>query len=233
MWLALTMLLAGGCDAGDLGVDVPQGGTAVLRSEVIKRDLWKMTDPRVGGRVPGSSGARRVAKYIAMRFSKSGLKPAFEDSYRRDLGSNVGEVVCGVRRGSGEQAVMVAALDPGIGTVSAIPIAGLLSLASTFDAPIAPMHSLYFCVIPEAGGLKGFATRGPVPYERVLESFTLGTLTGPSLSVDLVPRLGPVRSRLLHSGPLASGISDDIGQLDYQTILDRIGDIYFRVSGVD
>ena len=227
------MMLWVGCEAGDLGVAVPKGGTDVLHRSVLKRDLWKMTDPRVGGRAPGSSGAKRVAKYIAKRLNMTGLKPAFGNSFRRDLGANVGELVCGVRRGSGEQAVVVAALDPGIGTVSAIPIAGLLSLASTFETPTAPMHSLYFCVIPEAGGLNGFARRGPVSYQRVLESFILGTLTGSELGVDAGPVIGPVRTQLLHAGPLPVGMSDDIGVLDYATILSRLGDVYSVISTVD
>ena len=233
MFFLLSIMLAQGCDAESLGVRVPRGGREVLQAAVLKRDLWKMTDPRIGGRVPGSSGARRVAQYIAARFEAASLKPVFDSSYRRDLGPNIGEMVCGVHLGSGDQSVVVAALDPGIGTVSAIPVAGVLSVAATFDAPTAPMHSLYFCVLPEAGGLTGFTTRGPVPYQTVLESFTIGTLTGSALVSDLGPTLGPVQSQLLHSGPLDGAMTDDLGQLDYETILARLGDIYSRIAAVD
>jgi hypothetical protein len=233
MWLILMVVFSVGCDAEKLGVRLPRGGISMMNQATIKRDLWHMTDPRIGGRVPGSSGARRVAKYIARRMGYYGLKPAFEDGFRRNLGPSVGEMICGVKPGSGEQAVVVAALDPGIGTVSAIPITGLLSLVATFQGPDAPMHSLYFCVIPQAGGLKGFVSSGPVPYQQVLESFTLGTLTGTKLRVEHGPVLGPVRSRLLHSGPLTPGISDDIGQLDYGTILKRLEEVYSLVASVD
>jgi len=229
MW----MLLWTGCQAEKLGVFVPRGGGDALQPWTIKRDLWRMTDPRIGGRAPGSSGSRRVAAYIADRFDANGLQPAFDGSYRRDLGRNVGEMICGVRQGSGEQAVVVVAMDPGIGILSAIPVAGLISLASTFDAPEAPMHSVYFCVLPAAGGLTGFATRGPVTYQRVLESFTIGTLTGDRLMQESGPTLGPVRTVLLHSGPLSKDMSEDIGQLDYDLVVGRLAEIYSRVSAVD
>ena len=229
----VSALLLVGCQAEKLGVYVPRGGSEALEPVKFRRDLWRMTDPRIGGRAPGSSGARRVAKYIATRFESNGLKPVFGDQYRRDLGRNVGEMICGVRQGSGEQAVVVVAMDPGIGILSAIPVAGLLSLAATFDAPTAPMHSIYFCVLPAAGGLTGFATRGPVAYQKVLESFTLGTLTGERLLDETGPALGPVQSKLLHSGQLPVDMSEDIGLLDYQTIIGRLGDVYSRVSAVD
>jgi len=221
------------CDAETLGIHVPRGGRDMLHPSVFKRDLWRMTDPRIGGRVPGSSGARRVAKYIAERLESQNLKPVFEGSYRRDLGKNVGEMVCGVRQGSGEDALVVAALDPGIGTLSAIPIAGILSLAATFDAPDAPMHSIYLCVLPEAGGLTRLATRGPVNYQRVLETFIIGTLSGATLKEEAGPALGPVQSVLLHTGPLAIDMTDDIGQLDYRMLTGSVGDVYSRVSSVD
>ena len=235
-WLNPLLLLVAssmGCDAQRLGVHVPRGGPAMLHPGVFKRDLWRMTDPRIGGRVPGSSGARRVAQFIAERFESHDFKPVFEGKYRQDLGKNVGEMVCGVRRGSGEDAVVVAALDPGIGTLSAIPIAGMLSLAGSLDAQDAPMHSIYLCVLPEAGGLSRVTTRGPVDYQRVLETFILGTLTGPKLMEEPGPALGPVQSILLHTGPLAVDMPDDIGQLDYPKLIDSVGDVYSRVSSVD
>lgn len=231
--LAGVMMATGGCDADTLGIHVPRGGRAMLEPTVFKRDLWRVTDPRIGGRVPGSSGARRVAQYIAERLEFYGLKPVFGGEYRRDLGRNVGEMVCGVRRGSGEDAVVVAALDPGIGTLSAIPIAGILSLVATFDAPEAPMHSVYFCVLPEAGGLTRFATRGPVDYQRVLDTFIIGTLSGPGLKEEPGPVIGPVQSVLLHTGPLPVDMTDDIGQLDYLKLIGSVGDIYSRISSVD
>ena len=230
--LALSVGLVG-CDAETLGIHVPRGGRAMLHPSVFKRDLWRMTDPRIGGRVPGSSGARRVASYIADRFESHDLKPVFDGTYRRDLGKNVGEMVCGARQGSGEDAIVVAALDPGIGTLSAIPIAGVLSLVATFDAPEAPMHSIYFCVVPEAGGLTRLATRGPVDYQRGLETFIIGTLSGSSLTEEAGPALGPVQSILLHTGPLAIDMSDDIGQLDYRKLTSAVGEVYSRVSAVD
>ena len=231
--LSVLALFLASCDAETLGIHVPRGGRAMLHPSVFKRDLWRMTDPRIGGRVPGSSGARRVAQYIAERLESQNLRPVFDGAYRRDLGKNVGEMVCGVRQGSGEDAVVVAALDPGIGTLSAIPIAGVLSLAATFDAPVAPMHSIYFCVLPEAGGLARLATRGPVDYQRVLETFIIGTLSGSSLKEEPGPALGPVQSVLLHTGPLAIDMTDDIGQLDYRVLIGSVGDVYSRVSSVD
>ncbi len=222
-----------GCDAEKLGVHVPRGGRAMLHPSVFKRDLWRMTDPRIGGRVPGSSGGRRVAQYIAERLESQNMRPAFGSRYRLDLGRNVGEMICGVRIGSGGDAIVIIALDPGIGTMSAVPVAGLLSLAATFDSQDAPMHSIYLCVLPEGGGLKRFATLGPVSYQRVLETFIIGTLTGDKLQEEPGASIGPVQSTLLHTGPLDIEISDDIGQLDYRRLTESVASVYSRVSSVD
>ena len=232
MWMMAIVALVG-CEADRLGVSVPQGGADAIKAEQIKRDLWKMTDPRIGGRIPGTSGARLVARYRAERMEAGGLEPGFGDSYRRDLGKQVGEMVCGVRRGSGDQAILIITLDPGIGTLSVVPSAGLLSLIGTVQRPQAPMHSLYFCSIPEAGALTGFTGRSPVPISSVLEVFLLGTLTGDRLLDEPGPKVGHVQSRLLHSGPLGEGVSDRIGELDYATIRERVADAYSVVSGVD
>ena len=228
----LAMLLLG-CQAESLGVSVPRGGTEVLDTAKLKRDLWKMTDPRLGGRAPGSSGARRVAQYISQRFARHGLQPAFEDGYRFDTGQQTGEMICGVRKGAWDQAVLIAALDPGIGTLSAIPVSGLINLAEAFLTPEAPMHNMYFCVLPEAGGFTGFPTRSPIPTGQLLDAFLIGTLTGDALASSSGPLIGPIQSTLLHSGPLPEDMHNDIGQLDYARIRDRVADVYLRVSGVD
>ena len=125
--LAGVMMATGGCDADTLGIHVPRGGRAMLEPTVFKRDLWRVTDPRIGGRVPGSSGARRVAQYIAERLEFYGLKPVFGGEYRRDLGRNVGEMVCGVRRGSGEDAVVVAADEAVV--VKGLQVAAVVAVA--------------------------------------------------------------------------------------------------------
>ena len=229
-WL---LLLALACDAESLGVEVPRGGPDAMEPATIKRDLWRMTDPRIGGRVPGSSGARRVSQYVAERFQRIGLQPAFKNGYRHDLGSMTGEMVCGVRRGAWDQAILISALDPGIGTLSAIPVAGLISLSSGFVSPDAPMHSLYFCVLPEAGGFAGFPARSPIPSGQLLDAFLIGTLTGDALDESSGPVIGPIQSHLLHSGPLPSDVSQDLGQLNYQKIRARLADIHSRVSSVD
>jgi len=228
------MILAGlACDAEKLGVQVPRGGTETIDAVTLKRDLWKMTDPRIGGRVPGSSGARRVSQYIADRFKSNGLEPAFDGRYRFDLGKNTGEMVCGIRRGAWDQAILLAALDPGIGTLSAVPVSGLINLSAAFDTREAPMHSMVFCVLPEAGGFTGFPSRSPVPVGQLLDAFLIGTLTGGELDTTPGPLIGPIQSKLLHSGPLSPELSDDIGQLQYETIRARVADIYLRVSSVD
>ena len=221
------------CDAERLGVQVPRGGPGVLQADAIKRDVWKMTDPRIGGRVPGSSGARHVAAHIATRMQENGLSPGFDGLYRRDLGRDVGEMVCGVQRGSGDQAVLIASLDPGIGTLSVVPAAGLISLSKTVQRPQAPMHSMYFCSIPEASGLSGLPARGPVPIASILEVFLIGTLTGPELANDPGPKVGHVQSRLLHSGALSAEVSDRIGEIDYDRIRDRTADVYSVIANVD
>ena len=231
--LLLLVLLGVACDAEMLGVRIPSGGANTIDPMTIKRDLWKMTDPRIGGRAPGSSGSRRVSQYIATRFKRNGLEPAFDDQYRFDLGKLTGEMVCGVRKGAWDQAILVAALDPGIGTLSAVPVAGLINLSAAFDTREAPMHSMVFCVLPEAGGFTGFPSRSPVPVGQLLDAFLMGTLTGTDLDSSAGPKIGPIRSHLLHSGPLSPEQSDDIGQLDYDTIRARVADIYSRVSSVD
>lgn len=227
------MLFCLGCDAASLGVDLPQGGTDSIQPANIKRDLWKLTDPRLGGRVPGSSGARLVAKQIAKRFEYSGLAPAFDGRFRRELGTNVGEMICGVHMGSGDQAVLMLALDPGIGTLSAIPMAAMINVAHAFDTVEAPMHSMYFCVVPESGGLTGFTRTSPVALGQVVEIFIIGTLTGETMVAQTGPVLGPLRTTLLHTGPLDWNVSDDIGQLDYARISEQLDAVYLRVSSVD
>ena len=222
-----------GCDAERLGVEIPRGGPEVLSGSDIKRDVWRMTDPRIGGRVPGSSGARHVAKHTASRMKEGGLDPAFDSGYRSDLGADVGEMVCGVRRGSGDQAILIASLDPGVGTLSVLPTAGLLSLAPAFQRPQAPMHSLYFCTLPESSGLSGLPLRSPVALASILEVFLIGTLTGPQLLESEGPTVGHVRSRLLHSGELSPDVSDRVGELDYDRIRARLADAYRVVSSVD
>ncbi len=233
VWLLVGVFFAVSCDAEKLGVRVPRGGTDTIDSMTIKRDLWKMTDPRIGGRAPGSSGARRVSQFIADRFEKNGLEPAFDGQYRFDLGKLTGEMVCGVRRGAWDQAILLAALDPGIGTLSAVPVAGLINLSAAFDTREAPMHTMVFCVLPEAGGFTGFPSRSPIPVAQLLEAFLVGTLTGSAIDSSPGPIIGPIQSQLLHSGPLSPVLSDDIGQLDYDTIRARVADIYLRVSSVD
>ena len=229
----LFAILLLGCQAERLGVSVPRGGVEVLDTKQLKSDLWKMTDPRLGGRAPGSSGARRVAKYISERFASNGLQPAFGDGYRLDMGQQTGEMICGVRKGAWDQAVLVAALDPGIGTLSAIPLSGLINLTETFLTPDAPMYSMYFCVLPEAGGFAGFPARSPIPAGQLLDAFLIGTLTGDALSDSPGPLIGPIQSTLLHSGPLPTNMHNDIGQLNYTRIRDRVAEVYSRVSVVD
>jgi len=230
--LFLVAMMAG-CDAERLSVAVPRGGVEAIQYAQIKRDLWKMTDPRIGGRVPGSSGSRIVARYLAERMEMAGMDPGFPDGYRKDLGRQVGEMVCGVHRGSGDQAVLIVTMDPGIGTLSAVPAAGLLSLAATFETPQAPMHSLYFCSIPEAGGLTGFPARSPVPVSAILEVFMVGTLTGSKIVDDPGPKVGHVQSHHLHSGPIDAAVSERVGELNYRIIRDRIADVYSVVAAVD
>jgi hypothetical protein len=231
IWLPL--LFCFGCEAASLGVNLPRGGTDSIRPENIKRDLWKLTDPRLGGRVPGSSGARLVAKQIAKRFEFSGLGPVFDGKFRQELGVDVGEMICGVHKGSGDQAVLMLALDPGIGTLSAIPMAAMINVAHAFETIEAPMHSMYFCVVPEAGGLTGFTNTTPVPLGQVVEIFIIGTLTGDTLVAQTGAVLGPLRTTLLHTGPLDWNVSDDIGQLNYAGISEQLDAVYLRVSSVD
>ena len=59
-------------------------------------------------------------------------------------------------------------------------------------------------------------------YQRVLETFIIGTLSGSSLTEEAGPALG----RTVHSsahGPLAIDMSDDIGQLDYRKLTSAVG----------
>ena len=99
--------------------------------------------------------------------------------------------------------------------------------------PQAPMHSLYFCSIPGGGGGSGLPARSPVPIASILEVFLIGTLTGPALASDPGPKVGHVQSRLLHSGALSAGVSDRIGEIDYERIRDRTADVYSVISNVD
>jgi hypothetical protein len=222
------LLLA--CDPEDVGVHLPQGGAEAVLPEDLRRDLWTFTDPRIGGRAPGTSGARRVALAIEKGFSQAHLEPAFSDAYRHDLGEGRGEMVCGTRGGGGGGAVVVVALDPGIGVLSAVPISGLMGVVRAFDAPKPLARPHIFCLLPESGGLDGYLSHPPHPPSTTSKVIILGSLTGQELQASPGPELAGIRSEIWHTGPLDSSLGDDMGRLDYEALAARVRAVYLRLS---
>ncbi len=218
------------CDAATVGVRLPQGGPDAVQPDELHRLLWTLTDPRLGGRVPGSSGASRVAAEVAKRFQKLHLEPAFGESFRHDLGPARGELVCGIRPGGGQGAVTVAALDPGIGILSAVPIAGLIGLVKAFDGPEERDRAYAFCLLPEAGGLEGYLTWPPTPVDQTARFYILGSLTGPELQASPGPDLAGIHTKILHTGPLASSMGDDMGKVDFEALAVQVKTAYSTVS---
>jgi len=229
MRLLLPLLLLA-CDAAELGVQLPQGGTDAIQVDDLQRDLWTLTDPRLGGRAPGSSGARRVAQAVGKRFRHAHLTPAFGDSYRYDLGVDRGEMVCGIRPGSSEGALAIVALDPGIGTLSAVPVAGLLGLAQAFDGTANRSRPVIMCLLPESGGLNGYAQHPPHPLVDTSRFVILGSLTGGNLRTDAGPEIVGLRSQIMHTGPIAADLGDDMGKVDFGRLSAQVRTAYLTLS---
>jgi len=231
MRTALLLLLLS-CDAEDVGVRLPQGGTDAVQAADLRRDLWTFTDPRIGGRAPGSSGARRVAQAVEKRFEQAHLTPAFGTAYHRDLGENKGSMVCGLKAGGGGGGggVAVVALDPGIGALSAVPIAGLTGLAKAFDGPEAPASTHIFCLLPESGGLDGYVSSPPHPLSSTSSMVILGSLTGQDFQSVPGPEIAGIRSEVWHTGPLSSVLGDDMGRVDFEALATQVRAVYLRLT---
>jgi len=223
-------LLMFACDPEDVGVRLPQGGAEAVQSTDLRRDLWTFTDPRIGGRAPGSSGARRVAAAVEKRFVQAHLSPAFGEVFRYDLGPSRGEMVCGIRSGGGRGAVAVVALDPGIGVLSAVPIAGLLGVVKASEGPDQRAHSTIFCLLPESGGLDGYVAHPPHPLDGTSKVVILGSLTGEALRVAPGPGISGIQSEVWHTGPIASGLGDEMGRLDFEALATQVRGVHLRLT---
>lgn len=226
--LALLLMLA--CDPADVGVVLPQGGPDAVTADDLRRDLWTYTDPRIGGRAPGSSGARRVAQAVAQQFQRAHLRPAFGDGYQKDLGAEHGELVCGVRPGGGAGAVAVVALDPGVGVMSAVPIAGLVALTRAFDGVDSLDRTFIFCLLPESGGLDGYVAHPPHPLSTTSQLVILGSLTGQVHQRSAGPSLAGISSEIWHTGPLAPELADDMGRLDYEAVVTQVRTVFSKLT---
>jgi hypothetical protein len=233
-WLpALLPLTLAACLAEDIGVALPAGGEAAIQSADLQWDLWRITDPRLGGRVPGSSGARRVAKRIADRMAEASFGPGFATGYRWSQSPDTSDLVCGRKEGASAEAIVVTALDPGFGTLSAVPIAGLLALARAFDTPTLPVHTMVFCVMPEAGGIESYAKNPAAPLESTRAFFIIGSLTGQRIEVESGATVAGIAPVLLHSGPLASRLGDDMGRVRFGGLERRTRVAYSAVSALE
>ncbi len=231
-FIGLLPLLLLGCDAQTLGVSLPQGGEDAIHASFLRRSMWTLTDPRIGGRPPGSSGAQRVAMEVAKGFEKAHLAPGFGESYRHDLGAEQGEMVCGVRPGGGAGAIAVLALDPGIGALSAVPIVGLLGLVKAFDGPEERDQTYVFCVLPEAGGLDGYVADAPHPVSHTARLYILGSLTGTELQETPGATVAGIQSTVLHTGPLSRDLGDEMGKVDFEGLTSQVRAAYSVVTTV-
>jgi hypothetical protein len=221
------------CEAEQFGVHLPTGGADAITAADLRWDLWRITDPRLGGRAPGSSGSRRVAKRIASRLIEAGFSPGWAGAFRRSAEPDTGELVCGVKRGRTDEAILVAALDPGIGTISAVPIAGLIALSAAFEGPSIPTHSMVFCVLPEAGGLAAYARNPVLELSDTRAYFVLGSLTGGTLLVEDGPLVFGLSPILLHTGPLAARLKDDMDRVRFGAVTARTRVAYSVLRSVE
>ncbi len=231
--LALALLALPGCAADQVGVVLPRGGVQAIESADLRWDLWRITDPRLGGRAPGSSGARRIAKRISSRLAEAGFGPGWLNGHQRQ--QTTGEVgpICGQKEGVTDEVIVVAALDPGIGTLSAVPIAGLLGLSRAFDAPSPSTHTMVFCVLPEAGGIANYARDPVAPLSATRAFFVVGSLTGKKLLVEEGVQVAGFEPILLHTGPISARIGDDMGRVRFSAVEARTRVAYLALSAAE
>ena len=192
----LLLILAVGCQAESLGVDVPKGGPDAISQEDLQRDAWAFGK--------GDAGA------FEQRLQQMHTLPAFGSSYRS------GEVVCGIKDGRSGKSRVIAAEGP-----AALPRAEVISLAKAWDLPQPPEHSVVLCAWPD-GGAAAYANRPAVPLDSTLGVTVLGDLSGPALRATEAGSLGAAPVIHLSTTPAAGAPDYRVVAARVREVYDRV-----------
>lgn len=205
----LLLLLLTACPAEQLGVNLPAGGVESMSNEDLKRDVWGLSRGALSDRRPGRPGHEAGLQMIGERLQSMHTLPAFGDSLLQPAGE--GFNLCTVQKGDGSAHILITAQDQGLGAYeSASGVAGLISLAKSFDVRERPVQSLIFCVIAGKAGLRALELNPVVPPDSVLATFVLGPM-----GIDK-------NDQQKSPGPK--------GDLDFRILLDEIRQIRVRID---
>lgn len=170
--MSLLLLLMMGCPAEQLGVDLPAGGVEAMSNEDLQRDVWGLSRGDLVDRRPGQPGHDRGLAFIGERLQKMHTLPAFGESWLQPAG--VGFNLCSVQKGHSQEHILLYTVDQGQGAFeSASGVAGLISLAKSFDTRERPAHSILFCVLAGAAGEETFFSDPGVPQDSIRASVRL------------------------------------------------------------
>jgi hypothetical protein len=174
---------------------------------------------------------------IQRRLQDMRTLPAFGRSYLRTVEG--GELLCGRRDGSlgahSQEAIVVLALDARVDDRDGgSQVAGLISLAKTFDVHEPPMRSVVFCVTAKEGGVERYFASPAVPLENTVALFTLGAFGGaPDSAVTRVEGVTPTGGSLIHlENDYVSDESSPSSQLDFHTILSAVQVLYQEIRAL-
>ncbi len=178
-----------GCKAETLGVELPRGGPDAVSVEDLQRDTFSLTTPD-GARLPGEPGHRAAVGHFGQRLQQMKLLPGFGAEWQRALPDG-GVLVCGRKDGAAERAVLVLAMDPGIGVrAGPVQLAAAVSLAKAFDTPRPPAASLVVCGQFAGPGPARLDAAAPLPRDTVQQPVFLLTGFGGDPQADGDPALG-------------------------------------------
>jgi hypothetical protein len=205
----LFLLLLTACPAEQLGVNLPAGGIESMSNEDLKRDVWGLSRGALSDRRPGRHGHEAGLQFIGERLQSMHTLPAFGDSLLQPAGE--GFNLCTIQKGEGLAHILITTKDSGVGAYeSASGVAGLISLAKSFDVRDRPAQSLIFCVIAGDVGVGALDLNPVVPPESVRATFKLGPM-----GVDLNAQ---------EKSP------DPKEDLDFRILLDEIRQIRVRID---
>jgi hypothetical protein len=171
-WLLLILMA---CPAERLGVELPEGGVDAMSNEDLQRDVWTLSRGTLSDRRPGQPGHEAGLAFIGERLQAMHTLPAFGESTLQPAGE--GFNLCTVQKGVSQEHILISTRDDGLGAYrSASGVAGLISLAKSFDTRERPAHSVVFCVIAGEAGELAIAANPVVPSGSIRATFNLGPM---------------------------------------------------------
>ncbi len=212
-WLALA-LLAPGCPAEMMGVELPHGGPDTISQEDLQRDAWALQ------RAP----AARAGQALAQRLGEMRVLPAAGRAWGQGQGE--AERICGRKDGHDARAwVIVARGDPS-SAEGALSWAVLVSAAKGFDTATTPAQTLLFCAVRGDAGAAALIQAPPVPADHIDGLWVVDGVGEGKLLAERRP--GPFASTadLLAALPATpDGGPDDLGAVDYRRVADQLRDV--------